>query len=252
MCTALSRATATPWTLLSGAHAPSHAPSWSTTMLIDALLVTECPPMLGQQSSWPTRLRLSPSSRGHRLRRSISAVHAIGALWSVVAVSAVNAQSIPPDTALQVLVLPSSAVLRCRVERIAGGTPGGGGVRFHFQVGDENWRETRDIEVLYDLSGAPVTLLDAASRITADGDAVVDGVAVTFGPDGTATGFHRRDIVSSATSRGAREAPRIALPPITAEESTRSVALAKWLWLHRCGRSTSPDATARPSRSPHE
>jgi hypothetical protein len=55
-----------------------------------------------------------------------------------------------------------------------------GSRRYLFQVGKGGVKAQRDIEVSYARDGAPQSLVETITRMTPEGAAVAEGIAVTF------------------------------------------------------------------------
>lgn len=164
-------------------------------------------------------------------------------LWNTVWICSVPismavAQQRPPNS--DAFALPSSRLLCKAVEPPSRNSPTGAAFEYQFKDGIEP--NDRNITVKFDSTGSPISLIMERWEEPSSAYMQESVLGVAFTRD-SATGLRSRLRTDKGSAPGARTAGDSlsgwhAREPLSKDELAQARVLARWLWEHRCAKSS--------------
>ena len=144
---------------------------------------------------------------------------------------------------MRYLEVPATPSFDCRVLRDTAAEYPPGTVGVEIELGSPSGAN-RLMKAWFEPNGRPLMLTEITAERLGPGHIASHGIHAIFAfdPD-TIVGFHQVSSMKATTLEEARTAKAVLatpgrLPPLTAQETAKAKALARWMWdQRRCGRS---------------
>lgn len=192
-------------------------------------------------ADWPQLKECVIMSELSRWVRTCLGAGAVFLLTMTPAAAAQDSRSISP------LTIPTESAMVCRAVTEGleeSGLAGGSAFTFVTKPSPES---ERMIYVTFDSTAHAKALTSMVATWSEAGDLVMLGVGVRFELGRVIAGFHLREqdaLAWSVPQSGGVDTTFKQLSALTEAEEHEALALAAWLWAHRCGRDVS-----QPSRN---